>query len=212
MLEKAPATAAIGAVTAFIGLALILTGNVDYTAVYAGFIPARFGGAEAGFLNDAGLLPAWLTPFSATLVHGGFTHLLFNMVMLLIVGKATEIAIGTRGILALYLVGAVASVFAHWVIDPNSTQPMIGASGAVSAIVGAYAILYGRQRTGAIGPFSPRLVQIAWLIGAWTAINLLIGFLTAGTDSPIAAAAHVGGFIAGVVLVRPLLEWQWREA
>ncbi|WP_033919899.1 rhomboid family intramembrane serine protease [Sphingomonas sp. 37zxx] len=211
MFEKAPGTAAIAAVTAFCSLTLILTGNLDYVSVYAGFIPARFG-SQATFLDAVQLLPAWLTPFSATLIHGGIAHLLFNMVMLLIVGQATETAIGTRGLVTLYLIGAVASVAMHWLINPVSTSPMIGASGAVSAIVGAYAMLYGRQRTGAIGPFSPRIVQMLWLVGAWTAINLLIGFLSLGTDSPIAAAAHVGGFIAGVALVRPLLAWQWRGA
>jgi membrane associated rhomboid family serine protease len=115
-------------------------------------------------------------------------------------------------VVLLYLVGAITAVLAHWLIDPMSAIPLIGASGAVSALVGAYSLLYGRMRAKAIGPLSPRAVQVLWLLAAWTGINLLVGLMSAGSSMPIAAAAHVGGFVAGLALARPLVRWHWRRA
>ncbi|PCD02986.1 rhomboid family intramembrane serine protease [Sphingomonas spermidinifaciens] len=211
MLTRASATAAIAIVTAIAGAVLILSDMVGYAAVYAGFIPARIGDALP-LLDQSDLLPVWLTPFSATLVHASLFHLGFNLLMLGYTGMAAERALGTKGIVVLYLVGAIGAVAAQWLIDPASAVPMIGASGAISAIVGAYSLLYSRNRTRAIGPVSARAVQIIWLVAAWTAINLLVTFISAGTDMPVAGAAHVGGFIVGVALARPLIRWQWRHA
>lgn len=190
---------------------LLLSGAVQYASIYAGFIPARFT-SGLPFLDQSELLPALLTPFGATLIHANLVHLGFNMVMLLFTGMAAERALGVRGIVLLYVVGAVAAVAAHGLLDPLSGVPMIGASGAVSAIVGAYSLLYGRNRARAIGPFSAETVQVLWLVVAWTAINMLVGWMTSGTGTPVAAAAHIGGFVAGVALTKPLLRWQWRDA
>ncbi|URW76625.1 rhomboid family intramembrane serine protease [Sphingomonas donggukensis] len=175
-------------------------------AVYAGFIPARLT-ADA-----PGLLPFVLTPLSSTLVHGGLLHLLFNLVTLTFCGIATERALGARGIVVLYLAGAYAACAAQWAVAPASTAVMIGASGAASAIVGAYALLYGRSRTKDFGPVPAWLLHVLWLLIAWTALNLAVGILSAQAGTPIAAAAHVGGFLAGLILCRPLLLWRWRGA
>lgn len=211
MLTRAPATAAIAIVTAIAGAVLILSDLIGYAAVYAGFIPARIGDAIP-LLDQSDLLPVWLTPFSATLVHASFFHLGFNLLMLGYTGLSAERALGVKGIVSLYLVGAVGAAAAQWAIDPVSAVPMIGASGAISAIVGAYSILYGRNRTRAIGPFSAQVVQTIWLIAAWSAVNLLVTYVSAGTDMPVAGAAHVGGFVVGVLLARPLMRWHWRRA
>ena len=178
--------------------------------IAAGFIPARvtLGTIDAPIF----FIPASATPLSATFVHGGLLHLAFNMVMLVFAGVATERAIGTRGVVILYVVGAYAAAAAQWLPGPQSAIPMIGASGAVSALVGAYSLLYGRQRTRDFGPIPGWLLHVAWLALAWTAINLAMGYISAGTGMPIAAAAHVGGFLAGLVLCRPLLLWKWRGA
>ncbi|WP_294263072.1 rhomboid family intramembrane serine protease [uncultured Sphingomonas sp.] len=211
MLTRAPATAAIAIVTGIAGAVLILSDLVGYAAIYAGFIPARIGDAFP-LLDQSDLLPVWLTPFSATLVHASFFHLGFNLLMLGYTGMSAERALGAKGIAALYLVGAIGAAAAQWAIDPVSASPMIGASGAISAIVGAYSVLYSRNRTRAVGPFSAQLVQGAWLIAAWTAINLLVTYVSAGTDMPVAGAAHIGGFVVGVILARPLMRWHWRRA
>jgi membrane associated rhomboid family serine protease len=211
MSRRAPATLAIAVATAVIGGLLMLGNYVGYAAIYAGFIPARVSGGVP-MLDQAGLLPVALTPFTATLVHANILHLLFNLMMLGYTGAATERALGSRGILVLYPVGAVAAVIAHYLYDPASAVPMIGASGAISAIVGAYSLLYSRSRARALGPLSAQAVHVLWLVAAWAAINLLIGVATAGTGMPIAGAAHVGGFIAGIALARPLKRWYWEAA
>jgi membrane associated rhomboid family serine protease len=211
MFARAPATLGIAIVTALASVIVFLSDWGMYAAIAGGFIPARFGG-QLPFLDDAGLVPAWMTPFTATLIHANAIHLGFNLVMLVFTGAATERAIGSRGVVLLYLVGAITAVLAHWLIDPMSAIPLIGASGAVSALVGAYSLLYGRMRAKAIGPLSPRAVQVLWLLAAWTGINLLVGLMSAGSSMPIAAAAHVGGFVAGLALARPLVRWHWRRA
>lgn len=211
MLKQAPATAAIAIMTAIASAVLLVSDMVGYAAVYAGFFPARIGNSLPLF-DQSDLLPVWLTPFSATLVHASFLHLGFNLLMLGYTGISAERALGAKGIAVLYVVGAVAAAAAQWAIDPQSAVPMIGASGAISAIVGAYSVFYSRNRTRAIGPLSAQLVQGAWLIAGWTVINLLVAYVSAGTDMPVAGAAHVGGFVAGVLLARPLMRWHWRRA
>jgi membrane associated rhomboid family serine protease len=211
MRNRAPATIAIAAATAIVSILLLLGDQVGFAAIYAGFIPARFGDT-LGMLDQSGLLPAWVTPFSATFVHASFLHLGFNIVMLGYTGTATERAVGAGGIVMLYLVSAVTAVAAHWLLDPASAVPMIGASGAISGIVGAYSVLFSRSRARAIGPVPARVVQALWLVAAWAAINLAVGFISAGSSMPVAGAAHVGGFIAGVLLARPLVRWHWRGA
>lgn len=205
----APATTAIAALTAIASLLLILTGAVPQAALVGGFIPARLGAEAAS--APLPLLPVLLTPITATLIHGGLGHLLFNAVMLVYVGRQVERPLGTGGVVALYLVGAYASVAGQWLAGPGSTVPMIGASGAVSALVGAYALLFGESRAKAIGPVPADVVHIAWLAVAWIGVQLLIGATTGG-DQPVAIAAHIGGFLAGLALARPLLAWRWRNA
>jgi len=188
-------------VSALVGLA----GKGQTAPLIGGFIPA--------LVSDPGAttIPVWLTPLTATLLHGGVFHLLFNMVMLVYCGRETERALGSGGVAVLYLIGAYAAAAAQWVQDPQSMMPMIGASGAISAIVAAYALLYGRNRARQVGPLSAGLIHALWLGAAWTIINLLISFATL-TDQPVAIGAHIGGFLAGLVLTRPLLLWHYRHA
>ncbi|MBW4329332.1 rhomboid family intramembrane serine protease [Stakelama sp. CBK3Z-3] len=207
----APATASIAIATIVVSLALIGLGAINSAALWGGFIPARLDGSSA-FAQYYSLAPVWLTPLTATFVHAGLLHLGFNMVMLGYTGREAERTLGARGILVLYVFGAYAAAAAQWLSGPHMQAPMIGASGALSAIVGAYSLLYGQSRAKAIGPFPARIVHVLWLALAWTGINLLIGLMSVRAGTPIAAAAHVGGFIAGLALARPLLAWRWRGA
>lgn len=195
-------------ITALFSLLLILGGGVPAAAVSAGFIPARVGAEAVG--SQIYLLPVLATPVSATLIHGGLLHLLFNGIMLVYCGRQVERALGGVGLIALYLIGAYVAAAGQWLADPASTVPMIGASGAVSAIVGAYALLFSERRARAIGPASAGVVHVAWLAAGWIGVQLLIG-ATDG-DQPVAIAAHIGGFLAGLALARPLLLWRWRGA
>lgn len=167
-----------------------------------GFIPARFA-LEGGL---PGALPAILTPFSAALLHAGPLHLLLNMVMLVICGRALELALGGWRLFALYLAGAAAAAAMQWAVAPLSPVPMIGASGAISAVVAAYAMLFGQRRVTHADPRIARLLNVLWLAAGWIGIQLLLGWYLGMSGGPsVAVWAHIGGFLAGLVLVRPLL-------
>ncbi len=188
---------------------------IDRAAVMGGFIPARVHAlAASGTQIDIPWLPVWITPLSATLIHGGFLHLAFNMVMLLFCGRQVESLLGRWPTILVYVVGAYASAAAQWIADPESVTPMIGASGAISALMGTYAVIYGQRAAKPIGPIPAYAVRIIWLAAAWIGLQLLVGLAT-GPDTPIggvAIAAHIGGFIAGLLLTRPLLyrRFRWR--
>lgn len=195
-------------VTAAVWALLALAGWSDQAAIMGGFIPARFVGLIT--LTDG--VPLWLTPLSATLLHANLLHLGFNMLMLFFCGRFVESAIGPAMLALLYVIGAFAAAFAQYLPDPTSIVPMIGASGAISAVVGAYAVLFSQQKVRAIGPFSPFVVRIAWLAAAWIVVQALMGLATFGTVTRVAIAAHIGGFLAGLVAARPMLLWRYRAA
>jgi membrane associated rhomboid family serine protease len=92
---------------------------------------------------------------------------------------------------------------------------MVGASGAISAILATYALLYGQRAVRRIGPFSANFLRIMWLAAGWIILQLMIGLASArgglGDLGQIAIAAHIGGFLAGLVLTRPLLLWRFRK-
>jgi len=172
-----------------------------------GFIPARLSG-----LAIDGALPVWLTPLSATLIHAGVLHLAFNLLLLVFCGREDEVALGPGGVLVLYGVGAYAAAAAEWAALPHSAVPMVGASGAISALVGAYALLYGQRRSSRLPREVARWLHILWLAAAWIGLQLLVGLASATSGVVVATPAHVGGFVAGLLLARPLLRWRYRKA
>lgn len=188
-------------------------GFTSQVALLAGFIPARLAGGP--FIPGA--LPAWLTPLSATLVHASLLHLAFNMLMLGFCARFVEATIAPGGLVLLYLVGAYAAAAAQYIASPASPIPMIGASGAVSAVVGAYALLFSRPRVAGWGPRSGLALHVLWLAAAWIGLQTLVGFASGGipgvpAGTNIAVAAHIGGFLAGLLLARPLLLFRYRGA
>ncbi|UAK26723.1 rhomboid family intramembrane serine protease [Sphingomonas nostoxanthinifaciens] len=176
-------------------------------ALVGGFIPARVTGMAL-----AGAMPVWLTPLTAALLHGGVLHLSFNLLMLVYCGREDEVALGGGGMVLLYVAGAYAAAAAQFVAGPHSAVPMIGASGAISALVGAYAILYGQRRPSKLSPELARWVHILWLAVTWVVVQALLGLASATVGVAMAASAHVGGFVAGLLLARPLLRWRYRKA
>lgn len=208
--RETPATTAIAALTIIVSGLITLVNRGDHAAVAAGFVPGLVSGTA--YLPDGVTgVPVWLTPLSATLVHAGFVHLALNMVMLVYCGREAERALGWIAIVILYLVGAYVAAFGQWLPDPSSPEPMIGASGAISALLAAYALLYGRRRARKIGPVPAGVVHVAWLAVAWIGINLLMG-VGGLAGQTIAVGAHIGGFFAGLLLTRPLLLWRYRRA
>ncbi|MDH2131717.1 rhomboid family intramembrane serine protease [Sphingobium yanoikuyae] len=205
-------TNAIALVTFVLFLLLLATGQIDNAALLGGFMPARIG--NPGLLDGMAAVPWWLTPLSCTFVHAGWLHIGFNLLMLLFCGRQVEHVLGRTGTLILYVAGAYAACFAQWAITPESVNPMVGASGAISAIIATYALLYSQQQVRRIGPLSANFVRVLWLAAAWITIQLMIGVATAGglgDLGQIAIAAHIGGFLAGLALTRPLLRWRFRK-
>ena len=206
------------------GLAVVITvpfvilwtsGLIDNSAILGGFTPLRATDAAAYLAmgGPADAAPVWLTPLTATLLHASWYHLGFNLLMLIFCGRHVEHVTGPWLMLLLYGIGAYAAAGAEWALGPHSASPMIGASGAISALLGTYALLYSQQNVKAIGPFSANIVRIAWLAAAWTAVQLLIGYAMRGVNGDlghIAIGAHIGGFIAGLLLTRPILKLRFR--
>ena len=139
--------------------------------------------------------------------HGGFDHILGNMLYLWLFGDNVEDRLGGIFYLILYFVGGFVAAFAQVIIDPNSQVPLIGASGAIAAVLGSYLILFpgvrvrgivGLGRVGTIAEWP------AWaVLGLWFVLQLVNGFASLGAASyggGVAFFAHIGGFIAGIVL------------
>ena len=205
-------TVAIAGVTAAVSLLFILTGTIDEAAVRFGFIPARLDPPAMAQILLGDALPVWITPWSATLVHGGWFHLAFNLLILVWAGSQVERVLGAANVLFAYLVGALVAAAAQWVAAPDAFAPMIGASGAISALFGIYALQSARPKAVTASPRLNRAIHVAWLLAAWVAIQWMNGLLSEGQGVMLATPAHIGGFIAGLVLQRPLLMWRYRRA
>jgi len=196
------------AIVCVLVFALLTIAQLQLDAIVrAGFIPAR-SGTEL-ILPPGTFVPFALTPLTAAFLHGGVLHLVFNLVILLYIGRQLEGPLGSRAMAVLLLAGAYAGALAHWLADPQSSVPMIGASGAISALIAVFALIFSRSQAPAIGPIPSHWVRALWLAAAWIGIQLLIGFTGGAGFGAIAIWAHVGGFVAGLALARPLLRWRF---
>ena len=202
------ATVVIIAVTALAWLVTAVLGLDDQAAVTLGFVPARL--TDAVSLGQAA--PAILTPLSATLVHSGLVHLGFNLLIFAWCGKEAERVLGRGALILIYLVGAYAAAAAQWLSNPHGLIPMIGASGAISAVIGAFALSFGRAKMITRSARLNRWINIVWLLVAWVVLQVLVGWTAGAQGYLLATPAHVGGFLAGVLLQRPLLLWRYRNA
>ena len=172
------------------------------------------GAIPAVLLTDARLppdfvwIPRYATPFTAMFLHAEWLHLLGNMLFLWIYGNNVEHAMGHIRYLAFFLSCGIAAVFAQALADPHSAYPIIGASGAISGVLGAYLVLFPRAKvlTLVLLPFfvtTLRIPAMALLL-VWFAAQLLSAAAVAGGDAGVAFRAHIGGFVAGVLLVTVL--------
>jgi len=204
--SKARLTLGLTVVTAAAWLVVTAIGLDGPAALWGGFIPARIAESPPGYA------PVWLTPLTATLVHANFVHLAFNLLILVFCGRPTEAVVGWGGIAILYVVGAYAAAAAHYAFAPNDMVVMVGASGAVSAVIGAYSLLFGRNKVKVANPRLARWLNALWLLVAWVVLQLVIGLTFASAGIQVAIAAHVGGFLAGLLLANPLLLLRYRKA
>jgi len=207
MLQLRSATSIIALITVAVS-AIALFSGLDYFVAMAGFIPARL----LGLLPLPGALPAWLTPWSSALIHGSWLHLGLNMLVLVFVGSQVERVIGGSGLLLAYLIGAIAAAATQFAVDPSSNMPMVGASGAISALFGLYALFFGRPKQVTANQKINRWIHAAWLLVTWIVLQWMSAVLAGGQGILLATPAHIGGFIAGLLLQRPLLLWRYRRA
>jgi membrane associated rhomboid family serine protease len=212
--SETPATLGIAGVTILVSLLVSFAQAEQWAAVVGGFIPLLASGAQVTPGVGITPLPAWVTPLTATLIHGGIAHLLLNIVLFVYCGQMVERGLGTKGLIVLYVVGAYVSAGGQWLQSPHSPVPMIGASGAISAVIAAYALLFSEQKVPDLGPIPAGVVRVAWLAAAWIGVQLLIGLAGLGdaVTRQIAVAAQIAGFLAGLALTRPLLLWRYRGA
>ena len=202
------ATGGIAVVTVFVSLLVLLANAIPAAAQAMGFIPGRLSHA----IEVGRAVPVVATPLSATLVHGGLFHLASNMLMLMWCGLAVERVLGRQAVFVLYGVGAYIAAGAQFLSGPHSLAPMVGASGAISALIGAFALSYGRQKSVVKSRVLNRWINVVWLLVAWVVIQLGLGFLMGTQGMLLATPAHIGGFLAGLALQRPLLMWRYRTA
>jgi len=207
MLRWNSATAIIAMITVAVSGIAILSGLDWYVAV-AGFIPARLSGT----IDLAGALPAWITPLTSALLHGSWVHLIINMVMLGIAGSQVERVVGGSGLVLAYVLGGLVAALAQFAWDPSSPIPMVGASGAISALFGLYAIYFGQPKQVSHNQKINRWIHVAWLLAAWVVLQWMSALLAGGEGVMLATPAHIGGFIAGLLLHKPLLLWRYRKA
>jgi membrane associated rhomboid family serine protease len=120
--------------------------------------------------------------------------------------------LGRTGLIVLYLVGAYAAALGQWLADPGGIVPMVGASGAISAVIGAFALSFGRAKRFTSSPALNRWINALWLLVAWVVLQLMMGWLGGTQGYLLATPAHVGGFAAGLLLQRPLMLWRYRSA
>ncbi len=166
----------------------------------------RWALIPAQLLNEP--LSEFMTIFSAMFLHGGLLHLGSNMLYLWIFGDNIEDRLGHVRYLIFYLLCGLVAAVAQIMIDPNSTVPNIGASGAVAGVLGAYFLLFPAAKVVTMVPILlfRRFQLPAWiLLGLWFGSQLLSGFSQLGVKTQgggVAFWAHIGGFVAGVLLVK----------
>lgn len=143
------------------------------------------------------------TLVTAMFLHGGFAHVFFNMLYLYIFGNNVEDSMGSARFFFFYLVCGLLATFAHIATDPSSGIPTLGASGAIAGVLGAYMVLYPKERIDALlGWYYVRVPAIVVLL-SWFVLQLFSGFLSLGAVSQggVAFFAHIGGFVAGAILI-----------
>ncbi len=175
----------------------------DYFFFRAGFLPYEL--THFTDLPPAGLVPPPFTVFTSMFVHAGWMHIIGNMWFLLVFGDNVEDAMGPVRFAVFYLLCGLAAVFAQALPNPASTIPMIGASGAISGVLGAYLLLYPHARVLVGIPLgfvihTARLPAL-WVLGFWFVLQIVNTLLAAKGQGGVAWGAHIGGFVAGMVLL-----------
>jgi membrane associated rhomboid family serine protease len=147
-------------------------------------------------------LPVYLNFLSSMFMHGGFMHIFGNMLFLWIFGDNVENAIGHIRYAIFYLICGFAAAAGQILMGPDSVIPMLGASGAISGVLGGYVLLYPRRQVRAIIFNFITTVPAFVAIGIWIGYQLILGFFTPAGSGGVAYTAHIGGFAVGLLLIK----------
>ena len=147
-------------------------------------------------------LPVYFNFLSSMFMHGDIMHIFGNMLFLWIFGDNLENLLGHVRFAAFYIVCGIAAAVAQIVMDTDSIIPMLGASGAISGVLGGYVLLFPQRQVRALIFNFLTTVPAFVAIGIWIGYQLIVGYLTPAGTGGVAYAAHIGGFIAGVALIK----------
>jgi membrane associated rhomboid family serine protease len=147
-------------------------------------------------------LPVYFNFLSSMFMHGSIMHIFGNMLFLWVFGDNLENLLGHVRFAAFYLVCGIAAALAQIVMDTDSIIPMLGASGAISGVLGGYILLFPQRRVRALIFSFLTEVPAFVAVGIWIAYQLISGYLTSAGTGGVAYAAHIGGFIAGLALIK----------
>jgi len=201
-----------------------IPGSLPRSVWILGLVPVDFlasldpstwfrGGTEAPGLQSL-QIPTILTPLSSMFAHGSLMHIGSNMLFLWVFGANVEDAMGKGRFVIFYLLCGLAAAAAQIGFAPGSDIPMVGASGAIAGMLGAYMLLFPRARVLTLVPIFI-FIRLMWLpaflfLGLWFLLQIFGGLGTPGEGGGVAYWAHVGGFAAGLLLVRPFAGRIWR--
>lgn len=167
-----------------------------------GVIPAVLLG-HAQLPAEVAVVPPAATVLTSMFLHGGWLHLVGNMLYLWVFGDNVEDRMGRLRFLLFYLACGVAAVFAQALPEPETRVPMIGASGAISGVLGAYLVLFPRAHILVLVPigFILKVIRMpaVWVLGLWFGVQLIASLMAPAGEGGVAFRAHLGGFVAGLV-------------
>ena len=190
-------------VLAFLYQASLPPPHAETLVFQYGAIPALlFGRADLPPAIDVGI-PAYATLLTSMFMHGGWMHLIGNMLYLWIFGNNVEDVMGHARFVVFYVTCGILAALCHALTDPTSTIPMVGASGAISGVLGAYILLFPRAHVLVFMP-GIGMMRVAGgvVLGLWFVMQLLSGGMSIGSSGGgVAFFAHIGGFVAGMVLI-----------
>jgi membrane associated rhomboid family serine protease len=190
-------------------------GAIPYEITHPGDYCGATAGGQVACEGQAGVsgtapdqAPWWLTIFTSMFMHGSLLHLGGNMLFLWIFGNNIEDSMGRVRFVLFYLLGGVVALMAQVVMEVDSTVPTIGASGAIAAVLGGYAVLYPRARVVTVVfiiiIFTVIELPALLVLGLWFLMQLLPAFSdpVSGTSGGIAYFAHLGGFVFGLLMIK----------
>ena len=177
------------------------TGQLFYSY---GLIPSVLMGHKE-LPIDLYVVPAYVTIFSSMFMHGGFMHLIGNMLYMWIFADNIEDTLGSRKFIIFYLLSGIGAAMAQVMMDTHSQIPMVGASGAIGGVLGAYLINHPNAKVLVLIPFGffSQLIKIKalYVLGFWFVLQFINSSMTSSQGGGVAYAAHIGGFVSGIVLI-----------